>query len=287
MENWKDIKGYEGGYQVSDLGNVRFLGCHGVNGYNRRPRNLKQTLNNGYPCVGLNFNGKKMHARVHQLVAIAFLNHAPCGYNAVVDHIDNNKLNNELSNLQVISHRENISKDRVKISSKYTGVFPTKNKWQASIRIDGVQYHLGNYNTEIDASEAYKKSLIDHQNGDFNPKKYNPFVPSSRCPGVYYDSFWSKWRCKFKTEKKEFNIGYFKTEEEAIIAYNMALKDHKDGCLDLSKFKKKQSSKFKGVSFNKSSGKWISYINRNKERTFLGCYNTEQEAINARLNFVD
>jgi ribosomal protein L15E len=71
---------------------------------------------------------------------MAFLNHTPCGYKIVVDHIDNNiKTDNRLENLQLITQRENVSKDIKNTSSKYIGVCWHKKakKWRSSIQING------------------------------------------------------------------------------------------------------------------------------------------------------
>ena len=82
---------------------------------------------------------KKTH-NIHQVVAIAFLNDIPDGRDIVVDHIDNNKLNNTVKNLQITAHRHNISKDRKNKTSKYSGVCWDKRdkKWRATIRVSGV-----------------------------------------------------------------------------------------------------------------------------------------------------
>tara|TARA_R110002050_G_C8577260_1_gene483283 strand:+ start:32 stop:514 length:483 start_codon:yes stop_codon:yes gene_type:complete len=155
MEIYKDIKGYEGMYQVSNLGNVKSLKRKGC----LKDRMLKGTINNlGYSVY--NFSGKQK--KTHQLVAIAFLNHTPNGYNGlVVDHIDSNRLNNELSNLQLISQRLNTSKDKKNCSSKYTGVCWCKrsSKWLSSIRIKGKSKSLGYFTNELDASNKYQEAL--------------------------------------------------------------------------------------------------------------------------------
>jgi hypothetical protein len=69
IEIWKDILGYEGLYQVSNLGNVRSLN------YRRsgKTKLLKQATDNGYKRVKLSKNGKKKKYWVHRLVAIAFI----------------------------------------------------------------------------------------------------------------------------------------------------------------------------------------------------------------------
>ena len=105
---------------------------------------------------------KKPHKKiVSQLIAIAFLNHKPCGNKMVVDHIDTNKLNNKLYNLQVITNRENTSKDRKNGSSKYLGVSWNKSNknWSATILINGKPKYLGSFTNEKEASQAYQNEL--------------------------------------------------------------------------------------------------------------------------------
>jgi len=163
MEIWKDIKGYEGHYQVSDLGRVKRIGQRVMTarGFYKqvRERILRQTNLNGYLKVGLCKNGKSNNQLVHILVANAFLDNN--NYNGkVVDHINNNKKDNRLLNLQVITQRENSSKDRDGVS-KYTGVAWHKHdkKWQSSIVIDGKQIYLGQFDNELRASIAYQFAL--------------------------------------------------------------------------------------------------------------------------------
>ena len=166
MENWKDIKGYEGFYQVSDLGKVkslkRWIENKGNGGYFLDSKLLKISLSQGYPSVSLNKDGIGKRFRVHQLVAVAFLNHKPCGYKLVVDHIDNDKLNNKLENLQIVTSRVNTSKDRRGYSSKYVGVHYNKkgtNHWRSTISVDGKIIGLGCYPNEERASIAYQFAL--------------------------------------------------------------------------------------------------------------------------------
>ena len=83
----------------------------------------------------------------------------------IVDHIDNNKTNNTLSNLQVITNRENCSKDKKDGTSMFTGVSWHKNvkKWCATIHMNGKSNHLGYFVDEIEAAKEYQlalKSLI-------------------------------------------------------------------------------------------------------------------------------
>jgi len=149
-EIWKDIPRYEGIYQASTLGRIKSLIWD-------KDRVLKLSLgNHGYLSVGL----KRKTFLVHVLIAITFLNHKPCGHKLIVDHKDFNKQNNNLSNLQITTQRENANKKHLKSSSKHTGVYWNKNskKWHSQITINGKVNYLGSYDDEIDAAKAYHKA---------------------------------------------------------------------------------------------------------------------------------
>ena len=171
MENWKDIKGYEGYYQVSDFGNVRSLDRYISNGkstFLKKGKDLKASLNNyGYKRVGLWKDNKSKHFCLHSLVAIAFLNHIPNGKNdIVVDHINEIKTDNKLVNLRLIDNRENVSRKK-RGSSKYTGVhWHIKNKkWHSNIYLDGKRLFLGSFDSEIEAHKKYVETLKNYKNG--------------------------------------------------------------------------------------------------------------------------
>lgn len=96
---------------------------------------------------------------------MAFLYHVPNGMGIVVDHKDNIKTNNFDFNLQLITQRLNTSKN-TKSSSKYPGVHWNKinNNWRAQIRINGKAIHLGSFDTEEEAAQAYQQKLRQHEN---------------------------------------------------------------------------------------------------------------------------
>ena len=97
MENeiWKDIEGFEGYYQVSNLGNIKSLN-YGNHGYEQ---NLVPKINNkGYKWVELVKGKKKKCLLIHRLVAIAFIDN-PENFK-VVNHIDENPLNCVADNLE-------------------------------------------------------------------------------------------------------------------------------------------------------------------------------------------
>src|SRR5690606_17972671 len=122
-EEWRDIAGFEGVYQVSNLGDVRSLDMvvfNGVNYYSKEGRILSKGLGgNGYYTVSL--KGKSY--KVARLVAMAFCE----GYfeGAVVNHINGNKLDDFANNLEWVTYSENNNhalktglRDMTKILSK-------------------------------------------------------------------------------------------------------------------------------------------------------------------------
>jgi len=157
IEVWKDIPEYKGLYQASNLGNIRSLNYKRTGGV----KNLSPGVNSsGRLNVILYKQGNVKNYNVYVLVAIAFLNHKSSGLKIVVDHIDNNRSNDKLYNLQLITQRQNVSKDR-KGTSKYTGVCIHKitNKWQSTITVNGKQKHLGYFTDEKEASRVYQNEL--------------------------------------------------------------------------------------------------------------------------------
>ena len=170
QEIWKDIKGYEGLYKVSNLGRVKSVErvCKSKFGSFRRvSEKIRKVVigNTGYYEVTLNKKGKRKTFKIHQLVAINFLNHKPCGYNLIVDHINNDQLDNKVENLQITTQRVNASKDRKNKTSKYTGVSFNKgtNKWISRITISGSEVYLGLFNCETSAHLAYQKVLYEQK----------------------------------------------------------------------------------------------------------------------------
>ena len=161
-EQWKDVPDYETLYQASDLGRLKSLSKiqlnHGKYPWTTKDRILKPT-DNGKKClmVAIYKNKKVSYKTVHQLVAISFLNHSPCGHKLVVDHINNNSLDNRKINLQIITQRLNLSKDKKNGSSKYTGVSWDKvnKKWAAGAYYKGTHKQLGRFINETDARDAY------------------------------------------------------------------------------------------------------------------------------------
>lgn len=109
QEFWKDVKGYEGLYKVSNLGRVKALErkiTYSNGTEHTYPEKLKSQVNScGYLAVTLCKNGKHKQIKVHRLVAEAFLpnnNNLP-----QVNHKDENKHNNNVENLEWCSAKYN------------------------------------------------------------------------------------------------------------------------------------------------------------------------------------
>lgn len=99
-EVWKDIEGYEGLYQVSNLGRVRSLKFN-------KTKILKQGNVNGYKRVVLSKNGKRKNYFVHRLVAMAFISNP--NNLSIVNHKDENPSDNNVNNLEWCTQKYNIN----------------------------------------------------------------------------------------------------------------------------------------------------------------------------------
>ena len=202
-EIWKDILGYEGLYQVNDYGNVKSLSrtiTKGNSTYITKDRLLKQSIDSqGYPYVNLSDYKKQKTFRVHQLVAVAFLNHTPDKHKGlVIDHIDNNKLNNMTTNLQLITNKKNTSKDRKNKTSKYTGVSWHKqsNKWLAQFRENGSVKYLGTFESEEEAKDAYNTSQ-EKSYSEEDMTEYAIYIVFNNLitPKQWFEQFKNKQNC--------------------------------------------------------------------------------------------
>jgi len=102
LEIWKDIQGFEGHYQISNLGKVKSLKFG-------KERILKNRLNccNYYSVMLSNGAAKRTDTNIHRLIALHFIP-KPVGIKTEVNHKDNNRQNNSIENLEWITHAENI-----------------------------------------------------------------------------------------------------------------------------------------------------------------------------------
>lgn len=140
-EIWKEIKGYEGLYAVSNKGRVMNIMSGKV---------LKPGINgNGYENVVLCKNGKHKNYKVHRLVAQAFI---PNKLNLPeVNHIDECKTNNDVSNLEWVSKSDNIRHSIHKCSCRIN-----------QLTLDGEFVKVWNSSMDIERELAFDKGSIIH-----------------------------------------------------------------------------------------------------------------------------
>ena len=115
-EIWRDIKSYEGLYQVSNLGKVKSIERVVTNNKHGGVRVVKETIlhptdnGHGYKIIGLRKDGHRKNFYIHRLVATAFIpNPTQAKY---INHIDYNRENNKINNLEWCTQRENINHSR-------------------------------------------------------------------------------------------------------------------------------------------------------------------------------
>jgi len=156
-EKWIPIAGYEGFYEISTLGRVKRI----IGATHPKVSYLKCEIvpKTGYCRITLSKLGVVKRFFLHRLVMLCFR-----GYSELnVDHINSDKQDNRLCNLQYITQRENIVKhtSTKKSSSIYTGVTYVKKmkKWKASLGVSYKTHHLGFFEHEIDAANAYVEAL--------------------------------------------------------------------------------------------------------------------------------
>jgi HNH endonuclease/AP2 domain len=106
------------------------------------------------------------------------------------------------------------------------------------------------------------------------------------------------WRAQITDNGKKKSIGYFATKEEAALAYNQeslrifgefAYQNVVVGVTEFTKLIYRSSKEFraKGVSFHRGTKKWVAYTRESGRRIHIEYFKTEQEAISARINFIE
>lgn len=125
---------------------------------------MKLPLNkSGYQTIDLRKNGKRVYGIVSRLVAQTFIPNPE--FKPQVNHIDGNKLNNHVDNLEWVTQQENSNhaminnlfhhpKRAIK-HSNYKGITWHYNKWYARKSINGIRYDLGRFSSEEEAYQAY------------------------------------------------------------------------------------------------------------------------------------
>jgi len=116
-------------------------------------RHVSLWKKNDYLCFSINYK-KYHHHRVVYYAHNSTWNIHDSSRSNEIDHIDNNRHNNHISNLHVVSHAQNMSR----ITGWGVQYRPDCKKWVANISINRNQKHLGIFHTEEEAREAYLKA---------------------------------------------------------------------------------------------------------------------------------
>lgn len=105
IEEWKPIAGYEGLYEVSNMGKVRSYQNFG-NGLRKEPKVIKPSVNSyGYLCITLCKNRTHKNKSIHRIVAETFIKTDDMGLQ--IDHVNGIKTDNRVSNLEWVTPKEN------------------------------------------------------------------------------------------------------------------------------------------------------------------------------------
>ena len=180
-EEFRDIPNYEGIYQVSNLGRVKSLARFDTIGRRVKEKILTGSKNSrGYLSSTISKYGRYKSENIHILVAITFLNHTPCGFDLVVNHIDFDKTNNNINNLEIVTNRDNCNLKHLKSSSEYTGVcwHKPRNNWISKIQITNKPVHLGSFISGLEASKMYQKALANIEKYNGNNSEFRTYLNS-------------------------------------------------------------------------------------------------------------
>ncbi len=157
IEQWKEVPGYKGEYWISNLGRVKSFRQSKVGKIL-----MERYDGRGYVQYILCDNRVRTNHKGHHLVWDNFGQGDRDGRIINVDHIDDDKRNNHIDNLQLLTNRDNLAKGMKKVnkSSQYTGVYKPKNssKFHAYITINKKHIFLGSFDYEYDAHLAYQKA---------------------------------------------------------------------------------------------------------------------------------
>jgi hypothetical protein len=171
-EIWKDVVGYEGLYEVSNMGRVRsvdrYVNAGGGNNNGRLSLKKGKILNcsptkRGYTRVSLSKESKTKQEYIHRIVSLAFLRRIHGKEN--VNHINGLKHDNRACNLEFVNQRENVLHAKIYTMNKefpFVSYLRKYNRYESSIKINDKTIKLGRFKTEQEAFQSYVKALKEN-----------------------------------------------------------------------------------------------------------------------------
>lgn len=161
QEIWRDIEGFEGIYQVSNLGNVKRLAGQCGTVYRKEKILSKSLTHDGYEKVRLIHREKDVTKRVHRLVAETFVPN-PEG-KETVNHIDGNKQNNFATNLEWMDRHEQLDHAyRLSLKTSITGE-DNANAKLTKEQVDYIRQHYKKGSREFGSVALAKKFGVTHR----------------------------------------------------------------------------------------------------------------------------
>lgn len=115
----------------------------------------------GYKIIPITFNGKKHNLKAHRVIWYMLKKEVPY----IIDHINNNRSDNRIENLRNVSHWENRLNTALVKGASFDKV---KQKWVARYRQGKKYLHLGYFNSEWEAIQAYRAKVLEHRGVDLN-----------------------------------------------------------------------------------------------------------------------
>lgn len=164
MEIWKDVENYEGLYQVSNLGNIkslkRIVKHKNGNQHTVHEKILRPIIDrDGYLRVSLAVEGLRPVFQIHRIVMLMFTGPSELQ----VNHIDGDRTNNRLSNLEYVTNISNINHRELKLNGKKRyGVYKLGEKWRIIISINNKRVSLGVHECKETAYITFYNAYLNY-----------------------------------------------------------------------------------------------------------------------------
>lgn len=213
-------------YKVSNKGNVISYK------YKNKPKKINPFINyNGYYEISVYVGKKLFKRRVHSLMAEAFLGFKYVSHKSgVINHIDGNKLNNDINNLEIVSSRKNTTHSILETKG-YIGTYDIeRNKYVSYFRLRGEKIFIGRFDSKEQVTEVYNyclkiskecntaKELKNKVKEKFKiVKAKTGRKGKTKFSGVsFQQNRANPWRAEIRMNNKNISLGNYPTKEQAI-----------------------------------------------------------------------